>query len=106
MKSALFTAVPLMLLLAGCSQTFAPERTLAPASIISYNAAVKLEQLRPGQTVLLGATPWGDNINVTALERYRSASGFDCLKLQLTNQKALACQTADNLWLAEQAYAQ
>ena len=106
MKSALFTAVPLMLLLSGCSQTFAPERMPAPATIISYDAALKLEGLRPGQCAVLGATPWGDNISVTALQRYRSASGFDCVKLQLSNQMALACQTADNLWLAEQAYTQ
>ena len=105
MKSVLFTAVPLILL-AGCSQTPLPQRVVEPATIISFDAAVTLSGMQPGQSAMLSATPWGDNVSVMLKQRYVAATGLPCVRLSLVQQQktALACQTSDNLWLAEQAF--
>ncbi len=104
MKSFLYIAIPLIVLLAGCSQTPLPERTIAPQDIIGYHALLQLNGLSPGQAARLSASPWGDNVDVILLQKYRSATGFDCMRLQLAGRTALACQTADNLWVAGQAF--
>lgn len=106
MKCSLLTAVSAAILLAACSQTAVPGRIIAPQDVVSYDALNLLTPLTPGQSTRLPSSPWGNNINVVLLQKYRAATGFDCMRLKLDSQTALACQTPDNLWVAEPTYIQ
>lgn len=106
MKCTLPLAISAVILLSACSQTPAPARIIAPQNVISYGALKLLIELSPGQSTQLAISPWGDNVDVTLLRRYHSATGFACMQLKLVQHQALACQTADNLWVAEPAFIQ
>ena len=106
MKCSLLLAISAITLLSACSQTAAPARTIAPQNVMSYDALNMLTGLNPGQSAQLATSPWGNNVNVTLLRKYHAATGFACMQLKLAQRQALACQTADNLWVAEPAFSQ
>lgn len=104
MKCSLLTAVSAAWLLTACSHTSAPVRVVAPQNVISYDVLELLVNLVPGQSAQLAVSPWGDNIDVVLLQRYRAATGFDCMRLKLANTTALTCQIVDTRWVVEPTF--
>lgn len=92
--------------ISGCAST-----TSAPQSYATYAKTPQflasdisnvLTQARAGQQLSFSNSPWGPQVTVQVLNRYFSASGRECLQLQLNNSEttdAVVCQYNDQQWV-------
>ena len=104
-----------LLSLAGC-------KTLAPQTAPGDNQPPKpshtlsatdqfLNQATPGSIATLAASPWGNNVELTAHPRYFAASGQTCMRLTVrsaanADTPALACRQRDGQWSRARLLAQ
>lgn len=103
--AALGLIAMLGLALAGCAAPGAQPGGVAHTTqgdALDENLNGFLAQSPAGAVISLDESPWGENVEVIADERYFSASGRECRQLQVMSgsdsvRRAVACET-DSGW--------
>lgn len=77
-------------------------------TFLSGQHSQQIEKARAGETVKLGASPWGDNTQLRVGERYFSATGKSCFITTIVSSEgslpATVCEYPEGNWGVTRSY--